>query len=133
MKLKCCLCSSKLSLTKFGHAAAAQQKVTRILVCSVLCVECEHDKCLQDNANNVLGIDPDVRELVYTQAVANGGAASYDIMRQLYLDVSQKDAWQMLAASCLLLVSFTSLRWIVEKTMCVSKQHASAAQTALLD
>ena len=43
---------------------------------------------VQDNANNVLGIDPDVRELVYTQAVANGGAASYDIMRQLYLDVS---------------------------------------------
>ena len=43
---------------------------------------------LQDNANNVLGIDPDVRQLVYTQAVANGGQGSYDIMKNLYLGVS---------------------------------------------
>ncbi len=43
---------------------------------------------MQDNANDVLGIDPDVRQLVYTQAVANGGAASYNIMQGLYLSVS---------------------------------------------
>ncbi|KAL0050168.1 hypothetical protein WJX82_005668 [Trebouxia sp. C0006] len=43
---------------------------------------------LQDNANDVLGIDPDVRQLVYTQAVANGGAASYNIMQGLYLSAS---------------------------------------------
>ena len=42
---------------------------------------------LQDNANDVLGIDPDVRQLVYTQAVANGGQGSYDIMKNLYLGV----------------------------------------------
>lgn len=43
---------------------------------------------MQANSNDVLGIDPDVRQLVYTQAVANGGAASYDIMQGLYLSVS---------------------------------------------
>ncbi len=43
---------------------------------------------MQDNANDVLGIDLDVRQLVYTQAVANGGAASYNIMQGLYLSVS---------------------------------------------
>ena len=43
---------------------------------------------MQDNANDVLGIDPDVRQLVYTQAVANGGQGSYDIMKNLYLGVS---------------------------------------------
>lgn len=43
---------------------------------------------LQENSNDVLGIDPDVRQLVYTQAVANGGAASYNIMQELYLSVS---------------------------------------------
>ena len=43
---------------------------------------------VQVNSNDVMGIDPDVRQLVYTQAVASGGAASYDIMKTLYLGVS---------------------------------------------
>ncbi len=58
----------------------------------VRCLQAQHVDWvlldMQDNANDVLGIDPDVRQLVYTQAVANGGAASYNIMQGLYLSVS---------------------------------------------
>ena len=43
---------------------------------------------LQANQNDVQGIDPDVRSLVYTQAVASGGLDAYMIMQEIYLNVS---------------------------------------------
>ena len=43
---------------------------------------------LQANQNNVQEIEPDVRSLVYTQAVASGGLDAYMIMQEIYLHVS---------------------------------------------
>lgn len=54
---------------------------------------------LQANQNDVQGIDPDVRGLVYTQAVASGGLDAYTIMQQLYLNVSLHNCLHCYAAA----------------------------------